>query len=939
MAYLPGILKRGISLATVCLIALLINASVLPVTAQTSSSGEACVITPELLDGQGFSVSGLGFSVSGLGFSVSGLGFSVSGLGFSVSGLGVTPEQLVQEIRNNVVLNIEGGTVQDTWLTGRLPDIIGGVGFNEEQVAIVVVDDFEGQPDLTGATSLTDSHGKKVRDVVTSLVTALESEIPNPNIIVEAVDVSDAETNYRIDLIDDRLRETVNELVNRGIKHIVINLSFGVLPCEDTVTVSDDGGQREVTFNFDQTLEAVEQANEPQPVRGFLDCVSDNKDGTFTAHFAYENPNGTPVTVPVGPNNFLTGGGLTSEQLTAQTPTYFGRPAVFPDNPGFSDHYPNSAFQVVFKQKKSSEKLVWNLNGHTIIADALNKGQRCQPNPTLLPLSSHDGHRTSSGGSRPPIDNILECVVDHEDGTLTAHFGFRNNFGQPALVRQGSNNFLTGGGLTDAQRKIETPIYFGVPSVVEDQPGRSALFPNSAFQITFSAQTDLVWTLFGHAVTANKNSEACIQPQGFGFNQYFAESLDLEPEQVTEFLTKLALEAQNDPDIMAELRDQLRLWLEQSQTQDDFAVIPIAAAGNFRYLFPRSNPNDLTEQLPFAPPLSPASLPETIAVSALLGNITEPAANPVSPLNRDILWRFSHDGNVAVPGGSIQVGINDYMVGTSFAAPYTSVLAALWLTYPHACTFDTLHRPPLNLSSAGDFFNALFSDASIAYPLTCERPMHEEFTVEIDIRPLVQANIINLNSSGLVPVAVFSSADFDARFIDPETVFLNGAPAVSIKNGWPKIDFLDINHDGLKDAVFAFDVQDLQIGAEDTEATLIGQTFEGDMFTGTDSVTVIPLLPPYLLLPRNDAVLRTNYPLLTWSPVALSTCYLVQVNNAPFAGDDQPVLQQATVVQHSAYLTRYLANGTYYWRVRVGGACDINPGPWSETWKFTIQAR
>lgn len=937
MIPLPKQLKRGTGLILLCLILISVSPSAFVYgSARAQSSSEACVITPEMLDGQGFSVSGLGFSVSGLGFSVSGLGFSVSGLGFSVSGLGVTTEELVEEIRNNVVLDLSGSTPRESWLAGTLPDIVDGEGFNTTPVAIIVVDDFGGNARASGAPNLNDAHGKKVTDVVNGLIRALRSEIANPNIIVETVDVSDARTNYRIDLIDDRLREKVNSLVSRGIKHIVINLSFGVLPCEDTVPVSDDGGTRHVTFNFDQALKAVEEANEPQPVKNFLECVSDNKDGTYTAHFGYENPNGSPVTIPVGSKNSLTGGGLSSEQLIAQTPTYFGRPDVIEGNPGRSAPYPNSAFQVIFKQKKSSEKLVWRLNGHKVTADAQNHSQRCSPNPTILPTSSNDGHHKKSGGSSQSlINNYLECVVNNENGTITAHFGFKNKYGKPAFVPQGDKNFLSGGGLTETQRKVLVPTYFGTPHVVEGQPGRSAPFPNSAFQITFNANTSLVWTLFGQKVTANKDSEACVVPQGFGFNQYFKETLDLEPDQVKDFLNGLAHEASSNPNLMAELRDQLRVWLAQSKTQGDFAVIPVASAGNFRYLFPRRNPDNPNEPLPFAPPLSPASLQETIAVAALLGNVTEPPLSRPSANNRDALWRFSHDGNVAVPGGSIKVGVNDYMVGTSFAAPYTSVLAALWLTYPHACSYDNVNRPPLNLSSAGDFFNALFTDGE--YPLNCKRPVHEEVTVKIDIRPHAHANNVNLNSGGLLPVAVLSSATFDARFIDPNTVFLAGAPAVAEKRGWPKMDIKDINHDGRKDAVFAFKIQDMEVAATDKEATLVGKTIAGVSFTGKDKITVVPLQPTYLLLPSNGATVRTHYPLLTWRPVALPSCYLVQINNAPFKNDNQPVLQQATVVNATGYITRYLANGTYFWRVRVGGSCDIDPGPWSETWRFTVK--
>jgi len=47
--------------------------------------------------------------------------------------------------------------------------------------------------------------------------------------------------------------------------------------------------------------------------------------------------------------------------------------------------------------------------------------------------------------------------------------------------------------------------------------------------------------------------------------------------------------------------------------------------------------------------------------------------------------------------------------------------------------------------------------------------------VDIDIKPGSYPNAINLGSHGLIPVAILSSEDFDAKTVDPDTVELAGA--------------------------------------------------------------------------------------------------------------------------------------------------------------------
>jgi hypothetical protein len=87
-----------------------------------------------------------------------------------------------------------------------------------------------------------------------------------------------------------------------------------------------------------------------------------------------------------------------------------------------------------------------------------------------------------------------------------------------------------------------------------------------------------------------------------------------------------------------------------------------------------------------------------------------------------------------------------------------------------------------------------------------------------------------------------------------------------------------------------------------------------------------------------NIVAQTQTPTLVWSPVDNADCYLIQVDNE--VNFNVPLVQEATVVAKAVYVTQPLANGTYYWRVQVGGACyGVTPGRWSSTGTLTISAR
>jgi len=93
-------------------------------------------------------------------------------------------------------------------------------------------------------------------------------------------------------------------------------------------------------------------------------------------------------------------------------------------------------------------------------------------------------------------------------------------------------------------------------------------------------------------------------------------------------------------------------------------------------------------------------------------------------------------------------------------------------------------------------------------------------------------NAFNPNSNDVIPVAVLGSVNFDATQVDFSTARFGPGKASPIHGGHVE----DVNYDGIVDMVFHFNTQDTGIACDDFRATLSGETFGGDAFTGTDSV-------------------------------------------------------------------------------------------------------
>ena len=104
--------------------------------------------------------------------------------------------------------------------------------------------------------------------------------------------------------------------------------------------------------------------------------------------------------------------------------------------------------------------------------------------------------------------------------------------------------------------------------------------------------------------------------------------------------------------------------------------------------------------------------------------------------------------------------------------------------------------------------------------------------VDIDVRPGNANNKVFPNKSGKLPVAILSSAEFDALQVDPATLQFGSARA-------PVADpptTGDVDGEFGDDMVAKFNVQETGIFCDDTDVTLSGSTYAGDPFLGMDNI-------------------------------------------------------------------------------------------------------
>ncbi len=122
-------------------------------------------------------------------------------------------------------------------------------------------------------------------------------------------------------------------------------------------------------FDFGDATTCPAPVQQPtDPVKPILECVNAYGEGNYTAYFGYLNQNSVNITIPIGNENKITGGGLSGQDQ--------GQPTVF--TPGRTPYYPNASFSVNF----DGTNMVWTLkgpDGSTRTSTASANSKACTP--------------------------------------------------------------------------------------------------------------------------------------------------------------------------------------------------------------------------------------------------------------------------------------------------------------------------------------------------------------------------------------------------------------------------------------------------------------------------------------------------------------------------------------------------------------------------------
>jgi uncharacterized delta-60 repeat protein len=112
----------------------------------------------------------------------------------------------------------------------------------------------------------------------------------------------------------------------------------------------------------------------------------------------------------------------------------------------------------------------------------------------------------------------------------------------------------------------------------------------------------------------------------------------------------------------------------------------------------------------------------------------------------------------------------------------------------------------------------------------------------LDVRPGTDVNTVNVDSPGVIPVAIVTTDTFDATTVDPGSVCFGDAedPAqrdCTEAHGHGHVE--DVNGDARPDLLLHFEVRETGIDRGDATACLTGTTFAGVSVEGCDSVRTL----------------------------------------------------------------------------------------------------
>ncbi len=187
-----------------------------------------------------------------------------------------------------------------------------------------------------------------------------------------------------------------------------------------------------------------------------------------------------------------------------------------------------------------------------------------------------------------------------------------------------------------------------------------------------------------------------------------------------------------------------------------------------------------------------------------------------------------------VDGKEFSFGIADGNPGEAFFIDESMGL----ITAADGSQFDLDTNPRFVLTLEAVDSGSLLRRATVIIDVT---DVGESVPVSIDIRPRDEDNTINAKSRGKIAVALLSSATFDARAIDVNSVLFgrNRSDDSLSRNrhGRTRIEIVDVNGDGRLEQLASFETQRTGFQPGDIEGTLTGRTVDGMQSEARDHVS------------------------------------------------------------------------------------------------------
>jgi hypothetical protein len=141
----------------------------------------------------------------------------------------------------------------------------------------------------------------------------------------------------------------------------------------------------------------------------------------------------------------------------------------------------------------------------------------------------------------------------------------------------------------------------------------------------------------------------------------------------------------------------------------------------------------------------------------------------------------------------------------------------------------------------GDFPSGLVSDTAVPIDWPTQPPSPDEtLEVAVDIKPGETPNCFNINSHGVIPVAILGSTELDATQVDAATLDFNGLAVRVRGNSRPSCSVDDTNSDGFPDMVCQFEDNSDEWSDGESDAVISGLLFDGTAFQGVDSICLVP---------------------------------------------------------------------------------------------------